>query len=131
MFKFFRKIRYNLMNQNKLGKYFKYALGEIILVVIGILIAFQVNQWNQSRIEQNDVEAIMANLHVEFLENKNLLKDVQNKYQNSIDAAITINDLVGSSKAEIQSRNIDSLFYFALPSVDFYPSEQSLSLIHI
>jgi hypothetical protein len=39
MIKFFRKIRYNLMETGKTGKYFKYATGEIFLVVIGILIA--------------------------------------------------------------------------------------------
>lgn len=49
MFKFFRKIRFNLMNENKTGKYLKYAFGEIILVVIGILIALQINNWNENR----------------------------------------------------------------------------------
>lgn len=49
MIKFFRKIRYNLMSENKTGKYFKYAVGEIILVVIGILIALQINNWNENR----------------------------------------------------------------------------------
>ncbi len=53
MIKFFRKIRYNLMEQNKTGKYFKYALGEIVLVVIGILIALSINNWNEKRKEQN------------------------------------------------------------------------------
>ncbi|MEP0133098.1 MAG: hypothetical protein ABJJ25_13950 [Eudoraea sp.] len=42
MIKFFSKIRYNLMNQNKTGKYLKYAIGEIVLVVIGILIALSI-----------------------------------------------------------------------------------------
>ncbi len=49
MIKFFRHIRYNLMEQNKTGKYLKYAIGEIILVVIGILIALQINNWNEAR----------------------------------------------------------------------------------
>tara|TARA_R110002051_G_scaffold313163_1_gene388974 strand:- start:6431 stop:6565 length:135 start_codon:yes stop_codon:yes gene_type:complete len=43
MIKFFRKIRYDLMGKNKTGKYFKYAIGEIVLVVIGILIALSIN----------------------------------------------------------------------------------------
>jgi hypothetical protein len=47
MIKFFRKIRYDLMEKNKTGKYLKYAIGEIILVVIGILIALSINNWNQ------------------------------------------------------------------------------------
>jgi len=53
MIKFFRRIRYNLMEKNKTGKYFKYAIGEIILVVIGILIALSINNWNEDRKELN------------------------------------------------------------------------------
>ena len=52
MLKFFQKIRYNHMSENKTGKYFKYAIGEIILVVIGILIALQINNWNEERKSQ-------------------------------------------------------------------------------
>ena len=49
MIKFFRKIRQNFLSQGKTGKYLKYAIGEIILVVIGILIALQINNWNEDR----------------------------------------------------------------------------------
>lgn len=49
MIKFFRKIRKNFLSEGKTGKYFKYAIGEIILVVIGILIALQINNWNENR----------------------------------------------------------------------------------
>jgi hypothetical protein len=45
--KFFRNIRQNLINEEKTSKYFKYAFGEIMLVVIGILIALQINNWNE------------------------------------------------------------------------------------
>ena len=51
MIKFFRKIRYDLMGENKTGKYLKYAIGEIVLVMIGILLALQVNNWNENRKE--------------------------------------------------------------------------------
>lgn len=53
MIKFFRKIRQELMTGNRFGKYILYAVGEIVLVVIGILIALQVNTWNQHRISHN------------------------------------------------------------------------------
>jgi len=62
MIKFFRKIRYNLMEQNKTGKYLKYAIGEIILVMIGILLALQVNNWNQERLNQQRVEGYLKSL---------------------------------------------------------------------
>ena len=54
MIKFFRKIRYDLIEKNKTGKYLKYAIGEIILVMIGILLALQVNNWNENRKLQNE-----------------------------------------------------------------------------
>ncbi len=53
MIRFFRKIRYDLMEKNKTGKYLKYAIGEILLVVIGILIALGINNWNSTRLDKN------------------------------------------------------------------------------
>lgn len=52
MIKFFRHIRKSLLMENKTSKYFKYAIGEIILVVIGILIALSINNWNQNRLDK-------------------------------------------------------------------------------
>ncbi|NCT09447.1 MAG: hypothetical protein GW772_05125 [Flavobacteriia bacterium] len=49
MIKFFRKIRQRLVEQSKVRSYFVYAIGEIVLVVIGILIALQINNWNEDR----------------------------------------------------------------------------------
>ena len=49
MIKFFRNIRKSLLNEGKTSKYLKYAIGEIVLVVIGILIALQINNWNEHR----------------------------------------------------------------------------------
>ena len=49
MIKFFRKIRQKLLQENRVSKYLIYALGEIVLVVIGILIALQINNWNEDK----------------------------------------------------------------------------------
>jgi Family of unknown function (DUF6090) len=53
MIKFFRHIRKEQMETGKTGKYLKYAIGEIVLVMIGILLALQVNNWNEERITKN------------------------------------------------------------------------------
>ena len=62
MIKFFRKIRYKLMSENKTGKYLKYAIGEILLVMIGILLALQVNNWNQKRIAEKQIFNYLVSL---------------------------------------------------------------------
>jgi hypothetical protein len=70
MIKFFRKIRYDLMEKNKTAQYLKYAIGEIILVVIGILIALQINNANEllksKNIKQNYYIQIAADLDKEI-----------------------------------------------------------------
>lgn len=53
MIKFFRNIRQKLITEGKTINYIKYAIGEIVLVVFGILIALQINNWNEERISQN------------------------------------------------------------------------------
>jgi hypothetical protein len=54
MIPFFRKIRKKMADDNKPMKYMRYAIGEIVLVVIGILIALQINNWNENRKRQNE-----------------------------------------------------------------------------
>ena len=72
MIKFFRKIRQNLLSEGKTEKYFKYAIGEIVLVVIGILIALQINNWNENsknkRLETNYLIRISKDLESDILE---------------------------------------------------------------
>ena len=66
MIKFFRHIRKSLLMENKTGKYFKYAIGEIILVVIGILIALSINNWNENQKEQKQIRNIYARVVKDF-----------------------------------------------------------------
>jgi hypothetical protein len=62
MIPFFRKIRKQFADDNKPLKYMRYAIGEIILVVIGILIALSINNWNESRIKNNSVKSHLESL---------------------------------------------------------------------
>lgn len=62
------------MEQNKTGQYLKYAIGEIILVVIGILIALQINNWNEERKRSNQEQKTLLALKSDFLESKERLR---------------------------------------------------------
>ncbi|MFT4662285.1 MAG: hypothetical protein ACI8XB_002574 [Patiriisocius sp.] len=67
MIKFFRKIRQNLLMENKTGKYFKYAVGEIVLVVIGILIALSINNWNEQRKLNDTIRSVYSIVQSDLL----------------------------------------------------------------
>jgi hypothetical protein len=62
MIKFFRHIRQSLIMKNQTGKYFKYAIGEIILVLIGILLALSITDWNSERIEKQTEKTALYEL---------------------------------------------------------------------
>ena len=69
MIKLFRKIRQNLLAEGKTTKYFKYAIGEIILVVIGILIALQINNWNTNKANEKESYNQLLEVQKEVLNN--------------------------------------------------------------
>ncbi|RED47146.1 hypothetical protein DFQ10_101929 [Winogradskyella eximia] len=86
MLKFFRKIRYNLISKNKTGKYIKYALGEIILVVIGILIALQINNWNGNRKDVILEKEYLTRLKSDLEYDQSLLKRITiNRYERKVE----------------------------------------------
>ncbi|WP_412561060.1 DUF6090 family protein [Winogradskyella sp. MIT101101] len=109
MIKFFRRIRYNLMNQGKTTKYFKYAIGEIILVVIGILIALQINTQNEYRKDRvYEIQAlteIYTSLKRDAQNNDNIMTNVKRR-DNAINYILSF---LNSGKIET-----DSVFMYNL-----------------
>ncbi len=106
MIKLFRNIRQNLLNEGKTSKYIKYAIGEIILVVIGILIALSINNWNDQR-KQNTKE-------IAYL--KNLREDVASQITTfnlnlKIETIIIrdVDDILQHIKSKDGFKNIDSI----------------------
>jgi len=140
MIKFFRNIRQNLiMGNSNTGKYFKYAIGEIILVVIGILIALQINNWNEYRkanIEENAIlKSLYENLKLAKQQSEDLIIDERELKQNLISMLVINSDTIEIKKSKVP----DSIFKKAvwdlqsdLPIVNAYfnlKNTNKLSLI--
>ncbi|GAB5550966.1 MAG: hypothetical protein Sapg2KO_05570 [Saprospiraceae bacterium] len=66
MLKFFRRIRQKLLSEGKLRRYFVYAIGEIFLVVIGIVIALQFNNWNEERKNRDNIEVLLDKIETDI-----------------------------------------------------------------
>ncbi len=108
MIKHFRKIRQRLLTENKFRKYLIYAIGEIVLVVIGILIALQINNWNQSRqdqkLEVKYLRGIKTNINDDITELEKLFTTDTVKFDTYTSLIKTLNGLnYTSQKQEIVS----------------------------
>ena len=66
MLKIFRKVRHNMIKNNKVTAYILYAIGEIVLVMIGILLAMQVNNWNEERIQKTQLNSILKTVSLDL-----------------------------------------------------------------
>ena len=118
-----------MLKENKFSKYLIYAIGEIILVVIGILIALQINTWNQKRIDQNQEREVITKLHKDFKENKKNLKIFIISNKNEMNANTELMNLIGASKEELIKHNLDSLLYVAFGSNELAFADNTLKNI--
>tara|TARA_R110000765_G_scaffold4496_2_gene14118 strand:- start:5575 stop:6327 length:753 start_codon:yes stop_codon:yes gene_type:complete len=109
MIKFFRKIRQKMLNENKFSKYLLYAIGEIVLVVIGILIALGISNWNDNRKNNAETNDFIGRLTEEIeinIDNVDLAIELQSKH---IAASKSILDMFHKDKKNINPESFDSL----------------------
>jgi hypothetical protein len=97
------------MEQNKTGKYFKYAIGEIILVVIGILIALSINNWNEARKNKQTENNLLIGLKNEFKLNLEKIDEAIDLNQKNIDACFIITKMIRGNTLKKQTVALDSL----------------------
>ena len=126
MIKFFRKIRQNMLMENKTGTYFKYAIGEIVLVVIGILIAVQINNWNMARLESQEEKNILLNLKQDFHSNYTFLDSIMS-YQKSLKPVhFSILNHTGNKPKDMPEKQFDIALNAVFRTSDFYPRTGAL-----
>lgn len=106
MIRLFRNIRKTMLNQGKTSKYLKYAFGEIVLVVIGILIALQINNWHANRTKSQQEAVYLKNLKRDLYQQLKTI-EAQINFENSINKIAT--PILENYKTH-QSFNVDSTF---------------------
>ena len=120
MIKIFRDIRQKLISEGKTSKYLKYAIGEIVLVVIGILLALAINNWNTHRIDNLQEEEILMQLKDEYQNNLMQLNQKIAIRDTIVDACIKLLSFrkVTSSDFEIDRFNNYLSKLYATPTFD-------------
>ncbi len=129
MIKFFRKIRQSLIKENKFSRYLLYAIGEIFLVVIGILIALQINNWNESRKNKQKEQQLIFNLKIEFEDNLRDLDSISKDVDSVIVALEKVFQLFSPEVYTIDQNKVDKLFSDALSSPSWRPSQYLLNTL--
>ena len=113
MIKFFRSIRKKLIGQNKISKYLLYAIGEIILVVIGILIALQINNSNELRKKRITEETYLSNIQRDLEINIQQLDHYIERRKSQVQSA---NDLL----SHFEGKPVDDLVQFNINTINIY-----------
>ena len=127
MIKFFRHIRQSLINQNKMGKYFKYAIGEILLVVIGILIAIQINAYYTHKDTIKITTNQLKNVALELEENIILLNKTIEKSSDIVNSSRTITNII-VEQTEVPSKQLSELLGSAFaPVLNYQPNSEMLN----
>lgn len=120
MIKFFTKIRYNLMGKNETRKYFKYAIGEIVLVVLGILIALSINNSNENRKSRNIEKRYLENIKSDINLNLTSLKEFITERNKSIKTTDSILEYFNRKK----ELDVVAFNRHSLNVMIWYPFEQ-------
>ncbi len=124
MIKFFRRIRKKLLSEGKIGDYFKYAFGEIILVVIGILIALQINNWNEKIKVTQKTDSYLDALNTEIETNINTLDYHKIKFHKDIE---THSETLTYLHSENSISTNDSLFAIAIETDPIFKPTLTIS----
>lgn len=119
MIKFFRRIRQNLLLEGNTGKYLKYAIGEIVLVVIGILIALSLNNWNELRKDGIKEEKLLNELADNLELNLSFLDSIISDFKEDEESSKFIIEVLENK--HIYNDTLDYHFARALNSKPLHP----------
>ncbi|HPF50695.1 MAG TPA: DUF6090 family protein [Draconibacterium sp.] len=124
MLRFFSKMRYKLAAENRVAKYLRYAIGEILLVVIGILIALQVNNWNEQRKQDKKQKELTQSLISDFKVTRLRIESIKSEIELNIKRTSRFLSLSYKDNTQVP---VDSLQYYLSGAFIMPPFEPILT----
>ena len=124
MLKFFRSIRKSALYNHSFSRYILYAFGEIILVVLGILIALQVNNWNEQRKKDQDRKELVNSLISDFKATRQRIAFIENHFNDNINRT---SKFLSLSYTDNKNVSVDSLQYYLSGAFNMLPFEPILT----
>ena len=109
MIKFFRRIRQKLLDEGNLKRYFIYAFGEILLIVIGILVAVQITNWNSESIDNREENRILTSFHDELVSNRSAITNNKLFCEGIKSAIMVLLNEAASSHKNLDNNSVDTL----------------------
>ena len=126
MINFFRKTRKKLADDNKPLKYMRYAIGEILLVMVGILLAVQVNDWNESRKTNKQELELIESLYKEFTFNRDELDRSIKKAKGIQNRCVILLENTGNHEMKLSRFESDSLIHRGFLDIVTYDASNSI-----
>ena len=129
MIRLFRKIRHQLLSEDRYSVYLLYASGEIVLVVVGILFALQIDNWNENRNIRKTEQLLLSNLKLEIEANQERLNEAMLYHAKSREGAKRILEIYSGVKPSENSQEVDSLLALIQWAWTYDPSMGALNSI--
>ncbi len=125
MISLFRKIRHKLLQQNRVTRYLAYAVGEILLVVIGILIALSINNWNEENKNAKRENAFLINLQEDLRSDSLHLKEINEKLGIAVSYKRVFENQMKGNVTDPDSLNAHFLMQYNI-LIDFVPNSTTV-----
>lgn len=123
MMDIFRKFRLQAALRQRATAYILHAIGEIVLIIAGILLALNINNWNEKKRLAREENDLLKNLESEIMVNIGSLGEIRYNNSEVYKSVLLLKNLIGKKHDELRKHNIDSLLYVSIMMYDFQPNQ--------
>ncbi|WP_224491118.1 DUF6090 family protein [Robertkochia flava] len=128
MFRIFRKVREKLLRKGAIAAYLKYAIGEVVLIIMGIFLALQLNNWNEERKQGEEAQRYMKALRSEYRSNLQNLEEIMEINTRNLQSARELLNYMGPDPKDISDEKLSALYFGVMAwEVEFRPGSGVLN----